>query len=118
MLRYKLRVCLIFFNNNVEGRIFSQVFFTLGILSQLLGAFRQSSGNIYHSAILDRFRDLHQDNDLPKYYFSVSASHSVMRSSCLPSRETYKVFDVSMFSSNFVFIQCAIFIPLLFFKYK
>ena len=43
----------------------------------------------HHSVILDRFRDLHEDLDLPKYQISVSASHSVLRSSCLTSKETY-----------------------------
>ena len=39
-----------------------------------------------HSAIHDRFRDLHQDSD---FLICVSALQYVMRSSCLPSKETY-----------------------------
>ena len=40
-----------------------------------------------HSAILDCFRELHQDSDVPKYWICVSESYSVMWSSCLPSRD-------------------------------
>lgn len=41
------------------------------------------------SAILGPFRDQHHDSDAPKYKICISVSHSVMRSSCFPFRETY-----------------------------
>ena len=83
-----------------------------------------SSLRLYHSTILNWFHELHvhQDSDLQWYLICVSSMHYVMRSTCLPSRETcacqnrsWKLEQLlcSMFSRSRLFIQCAILTPLL-----
>ena len=72
-----------------------------------------------HSAILERFWDLHQDSDVSYIFTFTFVSpllHYVMQWFCLPSSEhlcllNLEVFDVECFQANLYYAMRILFIP-------